>query len=181
MTEEPAHLDAPVDLAMRRPTLEGVPARPTLAAPLALRGARVADAAALAALLGRAYEGEVWESAHVERELLGDPTVRETLVVASRERLIATASLQVRPDAPGCGWVRWVATDPDRRREGLARALVIGVLGIAARAGCREAHLDTRADRLAAIQLYLRLGFERLATTDAGRDAWASVLSALGR
>jgi GNAT superfamily N-acetyltransferase len=181
MTEEFRDHGAPVDVTMRRPTLAGVPAIPTLAAPLALRGARAADAAALAALLGRAYEGEVWESAHVERELLGDPTVRATLVVASRERLIATASLQVRPDTPDCGWVRWVATDPDRRREGLARALVIGVLGMAARAGCRDARLDTRADRLAAIQFYLRLGFEPLATTDAGRDVWASVLSALGR
>jgi len=85
---------APVDVTMRRPTLAGVPAMPTLAAPLALRGARVDDAAALATLLGRAFEGEVWESAHVERELVCDPTVRETLVVASGKRLMATASLQ---------------------------------------------------------------------------------------
>ena len=181
MTEELKDHGAPVDVTMRRPTLAGVPAMPALAAPLELRGARVDDAAALATLLRRAYEGEVWESAHVERELLCDPTVRETLVVASGERLIATASLQVRPDTPDCGWVRWVATDPDRRRAGLARALVIGVLGMAARAGCRDARLDTRTDRLAAIQLYLKLGFEPLVTTDACRGVWASVLSALGR
>jgi mycothiol synthase len=166
---------------MRRPTLAGVPALPTLAAPLALRGARVDDTGALATLLGRAYEGELWEWAHVERELLGDPTVRETLVVTSGERLIATASFQVRPDTPQCGWIRWVATDPDRRREGLARVLVIGVLGMAARAGCRDARLDTRTDRLAAIRLYLELGFEPLVATDASREVWASVRSALGR
>jgi hypothetical protein len=94
---------------MRRPTLAGVPAMPTLPAPLVLRRARVDEAAALARLLGRAYEAEVWESAHVERELLGDPTVRETLVVSSGERLMATASLQVRPDTRDCGRVRWVA------------------------------------------------------------------------
>ena len=40
-------------------------------------------------------------------------------------------SLQIRPDVPECGWVRWVATELDRRREGLARALVIGVLAMA--------------------------------------------------
>ena len=181
MTEELKDHGAPVEVTMRRPSLVGVPALPTLAAPLALRGARVDDAAALATLLGRAYEGEVWESAHVERELLCDPTVRETLVVASGERLIATASFQVRPDTPECGWVRWVATDPDRRREGLARALVIGVLSMAARAGCRDSRLDTRTDRFAAIQLYLKLGFEPCVTADAGRDVWASVLLALGR
>ena len=149
---------------MLRPTLTGLPAPPTLAAPLASRRARAGDAAALAALLRSAYEGEVWEVAHVERELLHDPTVRETWVVESRERLIATASLQVRPDAPHCAWVRWVATDPDRRREGLARALVVSVLGTAARAGCREARLETRTDRVAAIQLYRALGFEPLAS-----------------
>lgn len=178
MTEELRDHGAPVNLTMRRPTLADVPAMPTLKAPLVLRGGRVADAAALATLLGRAYEGEVWESAHVERELLGDPTVRETLMVASGERLIATASLQVRPDTPDCGWVRWVATNPDRRREGVARTLVIGVLGVASRAGCQDARVDTRTDRLAAIQLYLGLGFEPLVTTDAGREVWALVLSA---
>jgi hypothetical protein len=57
---------------------------------------------------------------------------RPTLVgVPAEGRLVATASLQVRPDVPECGWVRWVATDLDRRREGLARALVIGVLAMA--------------------------------------------------
>src|SRR5262249_34961903 len=65
-------------------------------------------------------------------------------------RLVATASLQVRPDVPECGWVRWVATDLDRRREGLARALVITVLAMAGQAGCREARLHTQTDRLAA-------------------------------
>jgi N-acetylglutamate synthase-like GNAT family acetyltransferase len=53
------------------------------------------------------------------------------LVVAAEGRVVATAPLQVRPDVPECGWVRWVATDLDRRREGLARALVIGVLAMA--------------------------------------------------
>jgi mycothiol synthase len=169
------------EVAMRRPTLAGVPAMPALAAPLASRHAGLNDAAALARLLGRALEGEVWEPAHVEGELLCDPTVRGTLVVASGERLIATASWQVRPDAPERAWVRWVATDPDRRREGLARTLLVGVLAMAIGAGCRDARLGTRTDRLAAIRLYLRLGFEPVVTSDADRDAWAPVLSALGR
>ncbi len=72
MTEELKDHGAAVDVTMRRPSLVGVPAIPTLAAPLRPRGARVDDAAALATLLGRALEGEVWESAHVERELLCD-------------------------------------------------------------------------------------------------------------
>ena len=70
MTEELKDHGAAVAVTMRRPTLAGVPGIPTLAAPLALRGARADDAAALATLLGRTFEAEVWESSHVERELL---------------------------------------------------------------------------------------------------------------
>src|SRR5919199_1852167 len=122
---------------------------PILAAPLLVRRAHVEEAGALAALLSRAF--------------------------AAEGRLVATASLQVRPDAPECGWVRWVATDPDRRREGLARALVIGVLALARQAGCREARLHTTTDRLAAIPLYLQLGFEPLVRGDGERAVWERV------
>ena len=163
MSEQSDARAVPVNVAMRRPTLVGVPAMPILAAPLLVRRAHVAEAGALAALLGQAFEAETWDAAGTARELFGDETVKATLVVAAAGRLVATASLQVRPDVPECGWVRWVATDLDRRREGLARALVIGVLAMAVQAGCREARLHTQSDRLAAITLYLQLGFEALA------------------
>jgi GNAT superfamily N-acetyltransferase len=130
-------------------------------------------------LLGRAFPAESWDAVGTERELFCDETVRATLVVAAQGRLLATASLQVRPDVPECGWVRWVATDLDRRREGLARALVIGVLAMAGQAGCREARLHTRTDRLAAIALYLQLGFEPLVTGDPEREVWKRVFGLL--
>ncbi len=130
----------------------------------------------MAALLGRAYPTETWDVAGTEQELFGDETVRATLVVADEGRLIATASLQVHPDTPECGWVRWVATEEDRRRQGLARALVIGVLGIAEQAGCGEARLRTDTDRVAAIALYLQLGFEPLVRSDPEREAWEQVI-----
>src|SRR5215510_3320115 len=159
MSEQSDARAVPVNVTMRRPTLFGVPAMPILAAPLLVRRAHVAEAGALAALLGQAFEAETWEAAGTERELFGDETVRATLVVAAAGRPVATASLQVRPDVPRCGWVRWVATDRERRREGLARALVLGVLAMAGHAGCREARLHTQTDRLAAIRLYVhRIG-----------------------
>jgi GNAT superfamily N-acetyltransferase len=172
-------LAVPVDVTMRRPTLFGVPAMPILAAPLVVRRAHVEEAGALAALLGRAYPTETWGAAVTERELFCDETVRATLVVAAEGRLVATASLQVRPDVPECGWVRWVATEPDRRREGLARALVIGVLAAAGQAGCREARLRTTTDRVAAIPLYLQLGFEPLVRGDPEREVWERVIKLL--
>lgn len=170
---------APVDVTMRRPTLVGVPPLPTLAAPLVVRRAHMAEAGALAALLGRAFAAERWDAAGTELELFGDETVRATLVVAAEGRLVATASLQVRPDVPACGWVRWVATELDRRREGLARAAVIGVLTLAGHAGCCEARLRTTTDRVAAIRLYLQLGFEPLVRSDPERAVWERVIGLL--
>jgi mycothiol synthase len=175
--EKPDALAVP-DVTMRRPTLVDLPAMPILAAPLVVRRARAEEAGALAALLGRAFEAERWDAAGTERELFCDETVKATLVVAEG-RLVATASLQVRPDLPECGWVRWVATELDRRREGLARALVIGVLAMAGQAGCREARLRTTADRLTAIALYLRLGFEPLVRSDQDREVWERVIRRL--
>jgi GNAT superfamily N-acetyltransferase len=170
----------PVNVVMRRSTLFGIPAMPILAAPLVVRRARAEEAGALAALLGRAFPAEEgWDAAGTERELFCDETVRATLVVADGGRLVATASLQVRPDIPGCGWVRWVATDPERRREGLARASVIGVLALAGQAGCREARLRTQTYPLAAISLYVQLGFEPLVTGDAEREVWERVIRLL--
>jgi mycothiol synthase len=179
MDERLEALAVPIAVAMRRPTLRRLPAMPTLPAPLIVRRARVEEAGPLAALLGRAYPSETWDAAGTAHELFGDATVRATLVVAAERRLVATASLQVRADAPACGRLRWVATAQDRRREGLARALVIGVLAIAEQAGCREAHLRTETDRLAAIALYLQLGFEPLVRSDPERGAWEHVIRLL--
>jgi GNAT superfamily N-acetyltransferase len=179
MSEQSDAPAVPVNVVMRRPTLVGVPAMPMLAAPLVVRRARAEEAGALAALLGRAFPSEGWDAAGTEAELFRDETVRATLVVAEAGRPVATASLQVRPDVPECGWVRWVATDPDRRREGLARALVIGVLAMAGQAGCREARLRTQTYPLAAIPLYVQLGFEPLVTGDAEREVWERVIKTL--
>lgn len=168
-----------VDVGMWRPTLLAVPAMPNLAASAVVRRAQVEDAGALAALLGRAFPAESWDAEGTERELFSDETVRMTLVVAAQGRLVATASLQVRPDVPEYGWVRWVATDLEWRRKGLARALVLEVLAIARREKCRHARLNTQTDRLAAIALYLQLGFEPLVRGDPERVVWERVIGLL--
>ena len=147
------------------------------------------EAGVLAALLGRAFENEHWDAPGTELELFADNTVVGTLVAATADKLVATASLQLRapdatPEAAGptglqdgpCGWLRWVATEQDWRRAGLARALVIDVLGLAAESGCGEVRLKTETDRLGAIKLYLQLGFEPLIVEkDMEVQAWQLV------
>jgi hypothetical protein len=124
----------PATVKMWRRTISDVPPMLRVGPELDVRRARAEDAGALAVLLASALEGETWTTADVEREILCDPTVRATLVVAAGARLVSTASLQVQPQSPAWGRVRWVATAPD-------------------------AHLDTRTDRRAAIGLYKQLGF----------------------
>ena len=183
MSEKADSFAVPVNVVMRRATLVGLPVLPKLASPLIVRRAQVEDSGALAALLGQAFADEHWDKRGTELELFCDTTVLATLVVEAAGQLVATASVQVRSDAPECGWVRWVATNKDRRREGSARALVIGVLIIAQQAGCREARLRTQTYPLAAIPLYMQLGFEPLATGEAEHEVWervARLLSANG-
>jgi len=170
---------APEPITMRRST-SGVLAVPALPAHLVLRRAQAEESSELAALLGRAYPDEIWEPAETRQGLFCDETVRAPLVVVVDGRLLATASLQVPADFPEIGRLRWVATELDRRREGIAQALVVSVLNIAADISCKEVHLKTTTDLLGAIALYLKLGFEPLIETEDERVVWDGVFKQLG-
>jgi len=83
-------------------------------------------------------------------------------------------------DAPGAGWVHWVATHPDHRRKGLARAVITRCLAWMRRHGCRTALLATDTHRLPAIRLYLALGFRpHMEVAPEMPDRWARVLADL--
>jgi len=168
---------APVNVEMRRSTSLVVPTMPSLAAAHELRHAHAREAGALAELLGRAYPEEIWEVEETKQELFHDGTIEAVLVVTSEHRLLATASLQVHKDDSRTGQVRWVATEEDARRQGLARALVIRLLDTAKNAGCAEAILKTSTDLLGAISLYLQLGFEPFIRNEEEKAAWKTVLS----
>lgn len=146
-----------------------------LPAPTIIRRAQVDEAEQLAALLGRAYPTENWEPVGTEQEVFHDETVKAPLVAVAQGLIIATASLQILPDTPERGWVRWVATDLNRRREGLARALVIRLLEIAVDECCREVRLNTTTDLLGAIAMYLKLGFQPLVITKEEKHVWDRV------
>lgn len=82
----------------------------------------------------------------------------------------ARAWIAEAPGGPAVGSALWreiageaellrVATAPQRRREGIARALLEAALADFDRAGV-DCHLEVRADNLAAQALYASLGFE---------------------
>lgn len=169
----------PVTVKMRRSNAACLLPAPAIPASMIIRRAIVDDASALAELLGHAYPSESWTTEGTEVECFQDNTVKATLVVVDHERMLATASLQVRSDLPEIGQVRWVATALDQRCTGLAKILVTELFGIAETIGCRETRLQTTTNLSGAIALYLQLGFKPLVCSDDERTAWQRVFRLL--
>nr|WP_202890116.1 GNAT family N-acetyltransferase [Actinopolymorpha rutila] len=59
--------------------------------------------------------------------------------------------------------VQRIAVRPDRRREGIGRALLDALLAQARVRGCAEALLEVRHDNAAALAMYEATGFEQIA------------------
>lgn len=57
------------------------------------------------------------------------------------------------------GWVNYLAVDPDRRRQGMARELMNEVENQLRRRGCAKINLQIRRDNLEAISFYERIGY----------------------
>lgn len=144
-----------------------------------LREAGPADASALAALLDEAFE-EDWDPARVERELTGAADVARTWVVESDGALVATASERLLPqDYPGAGYLHWVAASSAARGRGLGGTVVRACLaGLAAR-GLGRCVLETEDHRVAAVRLYLRLGFVPEYRSDEERATWSRLFPSL--
>jgi len=170
-----------VPVKLKRLTIDSVPVVPKLPASLVVRQAQADESKQLAAVLARAYPNEAWEPAETEQEIFFDETVKAPLIVTQGSRILATASLQIRTDSPECGWVRWVATEPDRRRQGLAQTLIVSLLEIAADSECVQIHLRTTTDLSGAIAMYLKLGFEPLIANRQEQDLWDKMLLQLGK
>jgi len=58
------------------------------------------------------------------------------------------------------GWVNYLAVDPDRRRQGLASALMTEVERRLRPLGCAKINLQVRRDNSEAISFYQRIGFK---------------------
>lgn len=71
------------------------------------------------------------------------------------------------------GLVHWVGVDPSCRRQGVGRALVLLVLARLREKGFREALLLTEDHRIAALRLYLSLGFRPVMLHGTHRLRWA--------
>lgn len=120
-----------------------------------LRPIRPADLDALARLHARCFPGESWDA----------PALASILALPGASGRLAEAE-----DGGACGLVLalfaaedaeilTLGVDPDRRRQGIARALLADVIARAQRAGARRLVLEVAADNEAARRLYGVHGF----------------------
>lgn len=122
------------------------------------RRARTDDLAALVALERRCFETP-WSEAMVRTEITHPGSAVWVLDGVDDERLAAAAMFRFL--VPEAELLR-LAVDPDLRRRGLAGHLLTACLETLHAHGIDRCHLEARADNVAALGLYRRLGFEEV-------------------
>jgi mycothiol synthase len=167
-----------MQLFMRRPSLDGLPALPNLTSKFLLRPMTPDDLPDVAALLSIAFEDASWTAERARKELCDDPDVVETWLITAGKKIIATATTLLEPQAyPGSGCVHWVATDPAYRGQSLGYIASLRVLHDFVRLGCRDAILRTDDFRLPAIKTYLKLDFAPEIQNDEQPARWEKVMA----
>ena len=82
--------------------------------------------------------------------------------------------------APFCAELGWLAADPTHMGQGLGMALVAATTARMKEIGYRQIHLYTEHWRLAALKIYLRLGYVPLLYSKAMPQLWQTVCARLG-
>lgn len=123
----------------------------------ALRAMRWWDVPAVHALEVRLFDPDQWSPEVFWSELAAG---RWYLVAEADGRVVGYAGLAV---AGSQADVQTVAVSPDAQGRGLGTLLLDALVVEASRQGARSLLLEVRADNPAAIALYQRAGFERIA------------------
>ncbi len=97
--------------------------------------------------------------------------------------LLVSSCLALKPgvfeEYPEVGTLGYLVTDPAHGRLGLATAVVLAVMNRLAAEGYPESYLGTEDERLAAINLYLRLGWKPLLYIGGMEERWQAIQAAL--
>lgn len=97
-------------------------------------------------------------------------------------RVVATAVATHNPEElhPYGGELGWVAADPVHSGHGLGRAVCSAVVARLLSAGYRRIYLKTDDFRLAALKVYLTMGFVPLLYAEDMAERWRAVYEKLG-
>ena len=133
------------------------------------------DSDAISVVLTDAF-GEPWDAQKVHRELFDDPNVPITFVVERMGNVVATASYQTKPQTdPEDAWLHWVGVHSNERGKALGALVTREVLLEAVRRGRRSVYLTTDDFRLAAINVYVKLGFVPDSWHESHAMRWESI------
>jgi len=169
----------PNDIAMIRPDLAGL-VRPQAPDGYTLRPFHTGEEAAWADLLAATFP-EMPEPQSIPRKEFLRASIWQPgrIFFACKDNVpvaCATAWEHAHIWGPKSGIVHWVATHPDHRGRGLARAVVLAAMNWMRTTGYESAILVTQIQRLPAIRLYLGLGFRpHLAAFPEMAERWAKV------
>ena len=147
---------------------------PPVTADVRVRRAEMSDLDDLVTLEDITFDSDRLSRAQYRRHLDSD-TAQVLVASANHRHFLGTAVLFFRK---GCGVARLysLATQPDARGKGVGSSLLDACAEFAQRRRCRALRLEVRADNVAAIRLYERLGYQRIGEYEHyyqdGMNAW---------
>ena len=173
----------PGQLEMLRPDLKRL-ARPRVARGYRLRTYRPGDEPGWARLISAGIGGD-WDAEKARAGLTGQERfLPDGLFFAETAagKVVGTACAW-RPSAEEWteGELHMVAVDPKHGGRGLGRALSVAVLRYFREKGFKRVRLSTDDHRLAAVGLYLALGFEPVIVDELHRQRWQDIRKTLRR
>jgi GNAT superfamily N-acetyltransferase len=137
----------------------------TSAAPIKLRTARPADAAALAGLLAELGYPQAAAELAPRIAALADTATDTVLVAEVGEQVVGMASPHVTPffnEGQSRGRITALVVDLTQRGRGIGRHLLAAVEAAASRRGCGAVELTSSPHRHGAHRFYLAAGYQDL-------------------
>jgi ribosomal protein S18 acetylase RimI-like enzyme len=172
---------AMVQLRMRHPNLQALAEMPPLPSDYTVRLYQEEDISSLTETLHDAFPTSGWTPETVRANLLQDPTVLATYVVAYEGKVVATASAQRDTNTvpPSC-YLHWVATHSEHQGKKLGMMVSYAAMHYFRERGYTEALLLTDDPRTSAITIYLRMGFRPHFTDETHPERWETIFSNSG-
>ena len=169
-----------LQLEMVRPSSLGLVEVPSIPDGYALRQLRSGDEVPYDDLFHLAFADEDRFQETIARTLPGGFFVVEHL--ASHE-LVASCVAMRGSSSPRhkAGQLGWLVTDPSHTRKGLGTMVSASVTNRLVAEGCERPFLGTEDFRIAAILIYLNLGWRPHIYRDDMEPRWRSIYARLGR
>ena len=146
-----------------------------------LRSYREGDETGWVELLNANGELGRWSRKRIAAEIRGNLVPSAQFFVVTGRRIVAAAGVyDSQWDGNKCWEIGWVASHPQHRGKGLGRQATAAALGMARSLQERPIFLKTDDFRIAAIKIYLQLGFVPDFADPSYEHRWQEIFSRLG-